>query len=146
MEMRRILQQILLGIGVLIVLGYSFFALKGYITGPQISLSGPETGTSTENPLLEIRGSAIHTTVLTINDTPTPLDLKGNFAQTVVLAPGYNIISIKAEDRYKRIFEKKLELTLIKKSLEQSPPLMATTTATSIQEAEAPLVELPIIE
>lgn len=116
MKSRKILATIFSILIVCIVLGYSYFALGDYIRGPQIELSSPENGFSTTTQKINIIGKTIHTNVLFINDASTTLDLKGNFSESLLLSPGYNIIKVKAEDRYHRFAEKDLEIVLMPQS------------------------------
>lgn len=127
METRKMLQWVLAGIGITIVVGYSIFVLEGFIRGPQIELATPKTGFSTTTPVITVSGQALRTSVLTLNDSPLPLDLEGNFNERIILALGYNIISVKAEDRYKRSKEERLEINLIS----TTPVVIATSTATT---------------
>lgn len=116
MKSRKILATIFSVLAVCIVLGYSYFALGDYIRGPQIELSSPENGFSTTTQKIDIVGKTIHANVLFINDASTSLDLKGNFSESLLLSPGYNIIKVKAEDRYHRFTEKDIEIVLIPQS------------------------------
>lgn len=131
------LQWVLLGIGITIVLGYSFFALKGFVEGPRIELATPMSGFSTTTPVIEVSGRALRTSVFTLNDSPIPLDLQGNFNEHIVLALGYNVLSVKAEDRYKRSTEQKLEIILLPTLTET-----ATSTATTTPETATTTDEL----
>lgn len=103
----------LIGTGVLIVVGYSYFVLSGYIRGPQIIIANPPNGFSTTTPLITITGVAVHSNSLLIDGAVVPLDLEGNFTSKLILAPGYNIMTVTAQDHYNRTVEKKLEINLI---------------------------------
>ena len=130
MEMRGIIIKVLAGLGIAVVLGYSLFALSDFIQGPQIVLSSPLNGFSTTTPLITIAGVAEHSSDLLINGLVVPLDLEGNFQEQLILAPGYNIMTVAAKDHYNRTVEKKLEINLI--TNESATSTVATsTTATS---------------
>lgn len=139
MKSRKILATIFSILAVCIVLGYSYFALGDYIRGPQIELSTPENGFSTTTQKIDIVGKTIHANVLFINDASTTLDLKGNFSESLLLSPGYNIIKVKAEDRYRRFVQKDIEIVLIPKSgpgqelwsASSTPQEMSTTTSST---------------
>ena len=132
METRKMLQWVLLGIGITAIVGYSFFVLQGFVRGPRIILTSPENGFATTSALIAVSGNTVHTNVLTLNDAPIPLDLKGNFSEHILLGLGYNILSLKAEDRYKRITERKLEIIL----LPSATTTIATTTPSVGTESE----------
>ena len=111
---RKLIQWTLSGIGIAIILGYSYFVLEDFARGPRIIISTPENGFSTTTPAILIIGKAIHTNNLTINDASTSLDLDGNFRTRLILAPGYNIIKISGKDAYARTVEKIIEISLLK--------------------------------
>lgn len=112
MHGRRLLKRIATTLGLTIVLGYSAVTLAGFIQGPRITITSPQTGFSTTTPLVTVTGHAVHVNSFTINDAPTALDLEGNFSEQLLLAEGYNIISVEAKDRYGRTTEKKIEIIL----------------------------------
>lgn len=124
MEGRTIVKRGLVGLGIAIVAGYSYFALEGYVRGPRIDLTGPENGISTTTARITIVGRAIHVNTLTINGATTSPDLAGNFSESLLLAPGYNIMRVDAKDRYGRTVEKTIEMTL----MGGQEPMMGTTT------------------
>lgn len=127
MEGRKIIKWILVGILVATVVGYSCFVLYGYIRGPRVTISTPESGFATTTPVITIAGHAVHISTLSINGLDVPSDLDGNFQSRLILAEGYNIMKVAAKDRYGRVVEKTIELTL----MPQRYPTMSTTTATT---------------
>lgn len=131
MEGRKILKWWLGGIGVAIIVGYSFFVLDDFVRGPRIIINSPQTGYSTTSPAIVITGRGIHTNNLAINGAKTPVDLEGNFRGQLILAPGYNIIKVTAKDNYAREVEKTLEMVLVVPKIEA--PAATTTPETSIQ-------------
>lgn len=136
MKSRKIIKLILSALGITIVLGYSYFVLEDFVRGPRIEITSPENGFSTTTPLIIVSGRAIHTSVLMLNDASTTVDLKGNFSESLLLAEGYNIINLKAEDRYHRIAEKNIEIVFLpvagpKLELRTSTPSTETQTGAS---------------
>ena len=128
MDGRKIIKYILALAGIVVVIGYSYFALGDFVRGPRIIISSPETGFSTTTPVITIVGRAIHINTLTVNGDATPLDLEGNFSSRLILAPGYNIIKVTAKDRYERTVEKEIEITLLHQANSSSMVSTATTT------------------
>lgn len=130
MNGRNLIQRVLIGLGVAIIVGYSYFALGGYIRGPHIVIVSPKDGFSTTTESITILGKIIRANDLFINGAPTDVDLEGNFHSQLLLAPGYNIMKITAKDNYDRLTERTIEIVLL-------PPensifaTTATTTATS---------------
>ena len=127
MEGRKIIQWWLGGLGVAIVVVYSYFVLDDYVRGPRIVIESPLNGYSTTTPAIVIIGRGIHTNNLSINGAQTPVDLNGNFRGQLILAPGYNIIKITAKDNYERTVEKTLEIVLVRPK--NDAEVVATTTA-----------------
>ena len=125
MEGRKIIKWWLGGIGVAIVIGYSYFVLDDYIRGPRIIIESPLNGYSTTTPIIAIIGRGIHTNNLSVNGAQTPVDLGGNFRAQLILAPGYNIIKVTAKDNYERTVEKTIEMVLV--IPEKEAPVVATT-------------------
>ena len=127
MEGRKIIQWWRGGLGVAIVVVYSYFVLDDYVRGPRIVIESPLNGYSTTTPAIVIIGRGIHTNNLSINGAQTPVDLNGNFRGQLILAPGYNIIKITAKDNYERTVEKTLEIVLVRPK--NDAEVVATTTA-----------------
>lgn len=95
---------------IVIVIGYSFFSFRDYISGPKIIITYPENGSTMSTTTVEIKGQALHIRDITINNKPLIIDKLGNFVYTLLLFPGYNSASISAKDKFNRITEYKLEL------------------------------------
>lgn len=133
MEGRKIIKWWLGGLGVAIVIGYSYFVLDDYVRGPRIVIESPLNGYSTTTPAIVVIGRGIHTNNLSVNGAQTPVDLDGNFRAQLILAPGYNIIKVTAKDNYERTVEKTLEIVLVK-------PIKEAATETTNTDV-APIVE-----
>ncbi|MDD5152786.1 MAG: hypothetical protein PHS95_02160 [Candidatus Pacebacteria bacterium] len=132
MEPRKIIAWVFTSLGVGIVLVYSYFVLEGYIRGPQIVVETPQSGFSTTTPLIKIAGKAIRANVFTLNGAEVPLDLQGNFSESLLLAEGYNIMKLTASDHYGREAKKTIEINLATTDPNRiEMPITATTTATS---------------
>jgi hypothetical protein len=63
-------------------------------------------GTRFTESILEITGNAKNATKLSLNGREISIDQKGNFNETVALLLGYNVITIKAEDKFGYMDEK----------------------------------------
>lgn len=96
-----------------IVLGlYVFHQSEAFLTGPQIVVKFPSNGQSLANSLVTIEGFIKNAPVFSINGGRVLTDSRGNFKKDLLLAKGYNIFELKAEDRRGRIASKKIELVL----------------------------------
>lgn len=125
MEGRLLIKRTITVLGVLVVVIYSGFVLDDFVRGPRIIIESPADMLATSTRVLAVSGRAVHINNLSLNGAPIPFDLKGNFRETILLANGYNRITISATDRYDRTVEKVLELTL-KEGAHDA--LVATTT------------------
>ncbi len=140
MEAQKIIKRVLVGLGVAIIVGYSVFALEGFIRGPRIEIATPESvyidgmryfSYATTTALVQVSGRVIRANMLFINGAEIPQNLEGNFSESLLLAPGYNIISVEAKDRYARTVKKIIELTLIATTTLATTTLATTTLATT---------------
>ena len=112
-----------LSLGILIVgtiIFYSYIQSRAIIAGPQIVLTEPHHGMTSEKALILVRGKATNAKELTLDGRPIFIDLTGNFTEQLLLAPGYNIIELTAKDAQGRGVAKKLELVYL--------PVYSTTT------------------
>ncbi len=127
MEAQRIIKRVLAGLGIILIVGYSVFALEGFIRGPRIEIATPESvhggdrsgglryfSYATTTALVLVSGRVIHANILFLNGAEISQNLEGNFSESLLLAPGYNIMSVEAKDRYGRSAKKTIEITFIK--------------------------------
>ena len=95
---------------VCIVLGYAYFASRDYILGPEILIFEPINGSTISTSTVKIKGQALRIQDITLNNRPLLIDEQGNFSETLLLFPGYNVSLISAQDKFDRTIEYKLEL------------------------------------
>lgn len=93
-----------------IVLIYGLFRSRDFLEGPSIVIESPENGATLNQALLSINGQAKHIAFITLNDRQIFVDESGALSEELLLQHGYNVISIKATDRFNRKVEKRLEL------------------------------------
>lgn len=117
MYSRKLIIWILIGLGIIVIVGYSVFALKGIVQGPKIEIATPQNGSATTTPLVAIVGRVLRGSTLALNGASSTLDLAGNFKETLLLAPGYNIMTLEAMDRYGRTDKETIEMTLLERQL-----------------------------
>lgn len=94
----------------LVILGYSYFAFRDYINGPKIIVIEPINGSTISTSTILVKGQAFRIKEISLNGRPILIDENGNFKETLLLFPGYNISLIQAQDKFNRIIEYKLEL------------------------------------
>ncbi len=97
-------------IAIIAVVSYVFLNSRVFIAGPKISVSSPENGSGTDKNVVEIVGNTENTSAISINDRPILIDESGNFKESLLLVPGYNIIMIEAQDKFDRHISERLDL------------------------------------
>ncbi len=94
-------------IGVLTIhLGYAAFQAQTFVKGPRINVDAPQNGQTVVSPLLNVRGSAQNLSFITLNGNKIFTDEQGMFDESILLSPGYNIVTLWAQDRFGRTTEK----------------------------------------
>ena len=93
-----------------IVVSYGIFVTHDFILGPTISFMEPANGSSFDTPSIKIKGVVKRIQDVNLNGRSITIDDKGNFTETVLLAPGYNVFSFIARDKFGRSKDYRLEL------------------------------------
>jgi predicted ATPase len=78
--------------------------------GPVISISEPSNGATLTSSLIEVLGTTKNISSINLNDRQIFINESGAFEEKLLLSPGYNIITFRAEDRFGRKTQKVLEL------------------------------------
>jgi hypothetical protein len=107
---KKILQITIITVLAVIVIIYSFLSFKDYIYGPQIIIYYPENGSTIATSTVIIKGRVLHIQDILLNNRPILIDKQGNFSETLLLFPGYNVSIFSAKDKFDRTTEYKLEL------------------------------------
>ena len=107
---KKILKIVGITVAVLIVVGYGLFASNSFISGPEIVVTEPATGSVIATSTVIVKGTALRIQEITLNGRPIFVDENGNFSETVLLAKGYNVSLLSATDKFNRTTEYKLEL------------------------------------
>ncbi len=105
-----IIKWITIGLAVIVIITYSFFASRELLMGPQINIISPENGSLVDEPLIVIHGNTKNIKSISLNDLPIFIDQEGRFKEQLLLAPGYTILTLRAKDRFGREVVKRLEL------------------------------------
>lgn len=111
-DSRPILKVASIILGLLILLVYGYFQARELITGPRLEISSPKNGETlaSTSPEILVRGHAKNISFLTINGRQVFTDESGYFSSTLLLGEGYTIITIEAQDRFKRSVKRELQL------------------------------------
>jgi hypothetical protein len=78
--------------------------------GISLEINGVEDGGVYNENVLNIDGNAKRSKHLTVNGREVTINQSGEFTDTLVLLPGYNIISISAEDKFGKKTEEIFEV------------------------------------
>ncbi|PIQ92347.1 MAG: hypothetical protein COV70_00805 [Parcubacteria group bacterium CG11_big_fil_rev_8_21_14_0_20_39_22] len=105
---------------------FVYFGARDYIQGPVIRLSVGRYEPPTEKDVFTVEGNTRNIAFITLNGNPIFTDDNGYFKEQLLLAPGYNIITVEAKDRFGRIKKKAFDLVHIPRS-----PTVSTETATT---------------
>ncbi len=95
----------------LFIIVYAFFTSRDLIFGVKITNVNIVDGAKMADKVLEIRGTAKNAINLTLDGREISVDKIGNFNETIILLPGYNVVNIKAKDKFGNIDEKNYQLT-----------------------------------
>ncbi len=95
-----------------IFLVYGLYRAQNFLTGPKISIEAPENGGVFSSPDIEIKGVAKNISLLYLNGRQIFTDNEGNFFENLLLAKGYNIVELKAKDKFGREIRETEELVL----------------------------------
>lgn len=110
---RCLIKPLLIGLFVLLVIGYSGLKLKDLLTGPKIIVNSPSDGQTIKKSFVTVQGKAERISQLYLNGKKIFTDEQGNFNEPYLLASGYNLLEIIANDQFGRQITKKLQLTTI---------------------------------
>jgi hypothetical protein len=113
----RKIKLLIFGVFFLFIIAYGFFRSTDLLFGVKIrnvTLNGAkaQSGLVTSESTVKITGNAKNAVKLLLDGREISIDLKGNFEETIALLPGYNIVSIRAEDKFGYADEENYKLIL----------------------------------
>ncbi len=94
------------------LLGYGAYQARNVARGPQLQINEPENGLVAEDDLIHVRGNAANISRLYLNGRQIFSDNMGRFDEEVLLAYGYNVLEVRAEDQFGRETQKSISLIL----------------------------------
>ena len=98
---KRLLVILAIVIVAVIIIAYSYHASRGIITGPTIVITSPSAGeTAFSTSTVSIKGVATRAQSISLNGRPILIDENGNFLESVVLSPGYNVETLQGIDKF----------------------------------------------
>src|SRR3989344_3005573 len=109
-EGRRLARFGIIAIVLFGIIGYSLFEARFLIEGPIVTVTGPKEGEVATSSLIEITGKAQNISDISLNDRKIFIDEEGHFSEQLLLSYGYNILTLKAKNRFGRETKKVLEV------------------------------------
>ncbi|HEY4500476.1 MAG TPA: hypothetical protein VJH25_01650 [Candidatus Paceibacterota bacterium] len=110
-SVKKILQIAGLSLFFLIIAGYSIFVSHDLIFGVKINNVNITDGAKVTSSILEIKGNAKNAVNLSLNGREISIDQAGDFNETIALLVGYNIIELRATDKFGYVDEKNYKIT-----------------------------------
>jgi hypothetical protein len=97
---KKILQITGLSVFFLLILLYAYFRSHDLIVGVKIKNVNISDGEKFTDSVLQIKGNAKNATYLSIDGREISIDQNGNFDETIALLLGYNVVDLKAKDKF----------------------------------------------
>jgi hypothetical protein len=107
---RKYIKIFIIVILIIIFVGYTLYEIQKIVLGPQIEVLYPQNGIMISNSFTEISGIAKNIKEISLNDRKIYIDEQGNFKEQLLLAYGYNVLVLKASDKFGRKTEKVIEV------------------------------------
>ena len=104
-----------------LTVGYGIFQARTYLTGPSLTVTRPAPGALIEETTYVVRGHTKHTAHITLNGRTIPLDVDGNFSETLVTPDGYGVFVVTVTDRFGKQVQEKVELVGRPKAAAHTP-------------------------
>jgi len=108
--LRQYLFPVIITVFLFVLTSYVYFQAHDFILGPVLTISSPINGSSTTEELVVVEGTALNISNITLNDRSIVTNESGQFREQLLLAYGYNIITIEARDRFNRVVKETIEL------------------------------------
>lgn len=94
----------------LIIVVYAVSRSLQYTRGPEITIFQPQNNSTIGTSVTEIEGRADRVNALTLNGQSISMDEQGRFKETITIFPGSNIITLRAQDQFKRSTQVELRI------------------------------------
>ena len=86
-----------------IIVGYAVFRSRDLLFGIRLTVTGVTDGATVTDPVLELAGGARHANEIRIDNQVIPLSEAGSWHDSLILAEGYNVVSIRVTDKFGRV-------------------------------------------
>lgn len=102
---KRVIKAIF-GVFLALLAGYALFQTRDLLFGARLSVTTVSDGQVVTNSLLTVTGRMRHAKDVRINGNEIKTDPNGYFEESLLLSPGYNILTVSAHDRFGNLVEK----------------------------------------
>jgi hypothetical protein len=109
-DFKKTIKIIIISVFFLIIVVFAFINSMDLMFGVKIKNVNIVDGSTMTNSALDITGIAKNAKNLTLNGREISIDKKGNFNEAIILSSGYNIVTIKAKDKFGNEDEKNYQL------------------------------------
>ena len=109
-DIKKTFKIISLSVFFLFIIIFALFRSKDLIFGVKIRNVNIVDGARVTESVLEVKGNAKNGTFVALNGREISVDETGNFDETIALLSGYNIVEIKAKDKFDYIDEKNYKI------------------------------------
>ncbi len=109
-DAKKILKISLVSLLFILIATFAFFNSRNLIFGVKIKNVNITDNMKVSDSILKITGIAKNAVKLTLNGREISIDQGGNFNETLVLLSGYNVVNIKAQDKFGHVDEKNYQL------------------------------------
>ena len=99
-DIKKIVEMSSLSVFFFLIIVYAFFCSRDLIFGVKIKNISIIDGSKATESIQKITGNVRNAVKLSLNGREISVDQKGNFDETVALLSGYNVINIKAKDKF----------------------------------------------
>ena len=125
---------------------YGHYQAREFMRGPQITIASPGNGHMVDETFITLRGEAHNIAFLSLNGRQIYTDTEGRFSESLLLYPGYNIITIEATDAFNRTQTRQIEIVAPDQPdafahLLNPSPTSSSTPPTPAEGASAPTTE-----
>lgn len=94
----------------LVIIIFAFFRSKDLVFGVKIKNVNLVNGAKLNESVTKVTGNAKNAINLSLNGREISINKDGDFEETIALLSGYNIVNIKAKDKFGYVDEKNYQL------------------------------------
>jgi hypothetical protein len=109
-DFKKLAKITILSVFFLIMIVFAFINSRNLIFGVKIKNVNIVNGSKINEHVIDVTGVAKNAINITLNGREISIDKYGNFNESIALSSGYNIVTIKAKDKFGHEDEKNYQL------------------------------------